>query len=404
MISKLTKEAIAGNSAVRAMFMEATELAAKVGAENVYDFSLGNPATPAPQVLTDALIDIVKDEDPLKLHSYMPNAGHEDVRAAIAANLNKRFDTDFGAGNIIMTVGAAGALNVVLKTIIDPGDEVCAFSPFFTEYRNYVRNWQGELVCIEPDYETFMPDFADMEKKLTANTKAIIINNPVNPSGVIYSEDTIKKIVDVLKKKQEEYGHEIYIISDEPYRELVYGDEKVPFLTKYYENTFVGYSFSKSLSLPGERIGYIAVPSEMADFKDVMDGLTISNRVIGFVNAPSIIQKAIVKCLDTPTDLEFYDTNRKLLYNGLMSLGFDCVKPTGAFYLFLKSPEADEKHFVEVAKKYHIMMVNGSTFNCPGYVRLAYCLSTESLKNSMPAFEKLAAEYGLKKREDFKGI
>lgn len=396
MLSKQILEDISNSSAIRAMFTEGNELAKKVGRENVFDYSLGNPATPAPQAFTDALLDIIKEEDALKLHSYMDNAGYEDVRRAVADNLNERFGTDFKWTNIIMTVGAAGAINVILKTIIDIGDEVAVFAPYFTEYRNYVGNWRAELVTIAPDYRTFQPDFADMERKITEKTKAVIINNPVNPTGVVYSEETIQRIAAVLEKKQKEYGHEIYIISDEPYRELVYDGNRTVFLTKYYKNTFVTYSFSKSLSLPGERIGYMVVPDEMADFPTMIAGLTIANRICGFINAPSLMQKAVARCLNEKTDVAFYDTNRKLLYHGLTDLGFECVKPEGTFYLFMKSPEEDEKKFIEAGKRHHIMMVNGTTFHCPGYVRLAYCVPKEMIERSMPAFAALAAEYGLK--------
>jgi aspartate aminotransferase len=400
MVSKQILEDISNSSAIRAMFTEGQELAKKVGAENVYDYSLGNPATPVPEEFTQAMLDVIEEEDSLKLHGYMDNAGYPDVRQAVADNLNERFGTAFSVKNILMTVGAAGAINVILKTIIDEGDEMAVFAPYFTEYRNYIGNWRGKLVTIAPDYETFQPDFEDMKRKITPKTKALIINNPVNPTGVIYSEETIQKIAAVLEEKQAEYGHEIYIISDEPYRELVYDGAQTVFLTKYYQNTFVTYSFSKSLSLPGERIGYLVVPDEMADFETVVSGLTIANRICGFINAPSLMQKAVARCLNAKTDVAFYDRNRKMLYEGLTRLGFECVKPEGTFYLFMKSPEPDEKKFIEVGKKHHIMMVNGTTFHCPGYVRLAYCVQPEMIERSMSAFAALAAEYGLKGKEN----
>ncbi|MCR5666793.1 MAG: pyridoxal phosphate-dependent aminotransferase [Eubacterium sp.] len=397
MLSKQIIEDVSNSSAIRAMFTEGIELAKKVGQDNVYDFSLGNPVTPVPEAFTQAMIDIIKEEkDTTKLHGYMDNAGYPEVRSAIAEHLNKRFGVSLGWRNIIMTVGAAGAINVILKTIIDPGDEMAVFAPYFTEYRNYIGNWRGKLVTIEPDYETFQPDFEDLKRKISPKTKALIINNPVNPTGVIYSEETIKKIAAVLEEKQKEYGHEIYIISDEPYRELVYDGEETVFLTKYYANTFVTYSFSKSLSLPGERIGYMVIPSEMADFEQMLAGLTIANRICGFINAPSLMQKAVIRCLDEKTDVDFYDRNRKRLYEMLTELGFECVYPQGTFYLFMKSPEPDEKVFVEVGKKHHIMMVNGTTFNCPGYVRLAYCVQPEVIERSRDAFAALAKEYNLK--------
>ena len=396
MISKQILEDISNSSAIRAMFIEGRAMAEELGADNVFDFSLGNPVTPVPASFTKALQDVILGEDSINLHGYMDNAGYKEVRHAVAKNLNQRFDTKFEWNNIIMTVGAAGAINVILKTLIDPGDEMMVFAPYFTEYRNYIGNWRGKLVVVEPNYKNFQPNFQDFENKISPKTKAIIINNPVNPTGVIYSEDTIKQIAAILERKQQEYGHEIYIISDEPYRELIYDGKKTVFLTKYYRNTFVAYSFSKSLSIPGERIGYIVVPNEMADFKWVMDGLTIANRICGFINAPSLIQKAIARCLDEPVDVNYYDRNRKLIYEELTRLGFACVKPEGAFYMFIKSPEPNEKQFIEVAKKHHIILVNGTTFACPGYVRLAYCTSYEMIQRSIPAFEKLAEYYHLK--------
>lgn len=400
MISKKIQKALLGSSAIRAMFVEGKEMAAKYGAENVYDFSLGNPATPAPAALNDAIRALLDESDAteggsLELHGYMENAGFGDVREAIAENLNQRFGTNFDAHNITMTVGAAGGLNIIFKTILDPGDEVIAFAPFFGEYRQYASNFDAELVTVEPDIETFLPDLADLEKKITAKTKALIVNTPNNPTGVIYKAETMQQIAAILEKKQQEYGTDIYLISDEPYRELVYDGNKEDFLTKYYKNTLVGYSFSKSLSLPGERIGYVVVPDEAADAEDLIRGIEISNRTLGFVNAPSLIQKAVAKCLDEKTDVAFYDENRRMLYDGLTELGFTCIKPEGAFYLWLKSPVDNEEDFVNEGKKFNLLMVKGSAFGCPGFVRLAYCVSHETVKNALPAFAKLAAVYGL---------
>lgn len=395
MISKKIQNALAGSSAIRAMFVEGNELAAKVGRENVYDFSLGNPATPAPAVLNEAVRDLVDELDPLTLHGYMDNAGYPDVRQAVADNLNKRFGTAFNAHNIIMTVGAAGGLNIIFKTILDPGDEVIVFAPYFGEYRSYAANFDASVVEVAPDYETFQPDLEAFAQAVRVQTKAVIVNTPNNPTGVIYHEDTMRKIGEILEAKEREIGHEIYLISDEPYRELVYDGNKEDFLTKYYKNTLVGYSFSKSLSLPGERIGYVVVPDEADDADLLIEGITVSNRILGFVNAPSLMQKAVARCLDEKTNLAFYDENRKMLYEGLKTLGFSCIKPEGAFYMWVKSPDEDETKFVAAGKKYHIIMVKGSAFGCAGYVRLAYCVSHETVKNSLKAFEKLAAEYHL---------
>ena len=399
MVSKRIQKALLGNSAIRAMFVEGKAMAEKYGAENVYDFSLGNPATPAPAALNNSIRDLLDEADKkgasgsLELHGYMENAGYKDVREAIAENLNKRFGTAFDGHNIVMTVGAAGGLNIIFKTILDPGDEVIVFAPFFGEYRQYAANF--DIVTVNPDLRTFQPDLADFAAKITEKTKALIVNTPNNPTGVIYKPETMQAIAAILEKKQEEYGHDIYLISDEPYRELVYDGNKEDFLTKYYKNTIVGYSFSKSLSLPGERIGYVVVPNEASDAEDLIRGIEISNRTLGFVNAPSLIQKAVARCLDEKTDVSFYDENRKMLYDGLTNLGFTCIKPEGAFYLWVKSPVANEEEFVEEGKKLHLLMVKGSAFGCGGFVRLAYCVSHETIKNSLPAFAKLAEVYGL---------
>lgn len=396
MVSKKIEKALQGSSAIRAMFNEGKEMAALYGAENVYDFSLGNPATPAPAKVNEAIKQAVDQLNPLELHGYMSNAGYEDVRKAMADNLNGRFGTDFTEKNIVMTVGAAGGLNIIFKTLLDPGDEVVVFAPYFGEYRAYAANFDAVIVEVAPDFESFQPDLQEFEKKLTAKTKVVLVNTPNNPTGVVYSEDTMKQIAAILEKKEKEYGHEIYLVSDEPYRELVYDDVQELFLTKYYRNTIVGYSFSKSLSLPGERIGYVAVPNEVVDAQKILDGLEVSNRTLGFVNAPSLIQKAVAAAVEEKTDVDFYDRNRKLLYEGLTKLGFNCVKPQGAFYLWMKSPDEDEERFVENAKKYHIILVKGSAFSCPGYVRMAYCVSPDMIQKSLPEFEKLAREYGLK--------
>lgn len=398
MVSKKIQKALEGSSAIRAMFVEGKEMAARYGAENVYDFSLGNPATPAPVALNEAIRELLDESDrtpggSLALHGYMENAGYDEVRAAIADNLNRRFGTRFSARNLIMTVGAAGGLNIIFKTILDPGDEVLVFAPFFGEYRQYADNFGAKLVVVQPDFATFQPDLADFEGKITAKTKALIVNTPNNPTGVIYHEETMRSIAGILERKQKEYGTDIYLVSDEPYRELVYDGNREDFLTKYYRNTLVGYSFSKSLSLPGERIGYVVVPDEAADSENLIRGMEISNRTLGFVNAPSLIQKAVARCLEEKTDVAFYDENRVVLYEELTRLGFACIKPEGAFYLWVKSPVENEEDFVNEGKKHHILMVKGSAFGCPGYVRLAYCVSHETVERSLAAFAKLAETY-----------
>ncbi len=393
MIADKMKALVKNSSAIRAMFEEGKIMAAKYGAENVYDFSLGNPNVPAPVQVKEAIIEEAEREDPIVLHGYMSNAGYEDVRQAVAESINKKFDTAFSAKNIIMTVGAAGGLNVILKTLLNPGDEVIAIAPYFGEYNSYVSNFDGKLVVVSPNTETFQPNLTELEEKLTARTKAVIVNSPNNPTGVIYSEETIQAMAEILRKKQKEFGTDIYLISDEPYRELAYDGVEVPYLTKYYENAIIGYSFSKSLSLPGERIGYLVIPDEAADSEDVISAAGTATRILGYVNAPSLMQKAVAKCLDAQADVPYYDRNREDLYNGLKEMGFECIKPQGAFYLFMKSPVADEKVFCEAAKKQHILIVPGSSFACPGYVRIAYCVAHETIINSMPGFKALAEEF-----------
>lgn len=392
MIAKSMVEYVKGSSVIRAMFEEGKRLADIYGAENVYDYSLGNPSVEPPVQVREAMVDIIRNEDQNLVHGYMNNAGYEDVRETIAESLNKKFGTKFTLKNILMTVGAAGGLNVILKTLIDAGDEVVTFSPFFGEYRNYVANFSGRLVIVPPT-DDFIPDPELFEKALTPKTKAVIINNPNNPTGVVYSEDTIKRLVDVLEKKQKEYGTSIYLIADEPYRELVYDGVSVPYLTKYYDNTIVGYSYSKSLSLPGERIGYLVMPNELDDFENIIQAAGIANRILGFVNAPSLIQRTVAKCVDAEVDVEAYNYNRELLYNSLTDMGFECIKPQGAFYLFVKAPGGDDKAFCDKAKEFNLLLVPGTTFNGPGYVRIAYCVSPDMIKRSLPAFEKLASFY-----------
>ena len=394
MIAEKMKNMVANSSAIRAMFEEGNRLAKIYGPENVFDFSLGNPNVPAPKSVKDAIIDILNEEDPVALHGYTnSNAGYEDVRQAVADSLNGRFDTAFSARNIVMSVGAAGGLNVALKILLNPGDEVIVFAPYFGEYRSYTANFDGVLVAISPDTETFQPKLDEFEAKLSPKTKAVIVNTPNNPTGVVYSEDTIKRLAAIMEAKQKEFGTDIYLISDEPYRELAYDGVEVPYLTKYYANTIVGYSFSKSLSLPGERIGYLVIPDEAADSADLISAASVATRILGFVNAPTLQQKMVVKCLNEQTDISYYDRNRETLYNGLSACGFSCIKPEGAFYLFVKSPIENEKEFCEAAKKYNILIVPGSSFGCPGYVRMAYCVAYETIVNSLPKFKELAKEY-----------
>ena len=394
MIAKKMQSMVANSSAIRAMFEEGNRLAQIYGRENVFDFSLGNPNVPAPQEVKDAILEILEEEDPVALHGYTnSNAGYADVRQAVADSLNERFNTKFEGKNIVMTVGAAGGLNVALKILLNPGDEVITFAPYFGEYRSYTANFDGVLVAISPDTETFQPKLDEFAEKITEKTKAVIVNTPNNPTGVVYSEETIKKMAAILEAKQKEFGTDIYLISDEPYRELAYDGVEVPYLTKYYANTIIGYSFSKSLSLPGERIGYLVIPDEASDSEDLLSAASVATRILGFVNAPTLQQKMVAKCLNAKTDISCYDRNRETLYNGLLECGFECIKPEGAFYLFVRSPVADEKEFCAAAKKYNILIVPGSSFGCPGFVRMAYCVSYETIVNALPKFKELAKEY-----------
>lgn len=397
MISAKMIKMTEGGSAIRAMFEEGARMAAKYGRENVYDFSLGNPNIPAPLTVRETIVRIADHTDPMELHGYMSNAGYPEVRAKVAESLNRRFATDFSENNIIMTVGAAGGLNVLLKTLLDPGDEVLVFAPYFLEYGNYVSNFDGVLKAIPANPEgSFQPDAEALRAAVTPKTKALILNNPNNPTGVIYTGETIKAIAEVLEEKQRELGTSIYLISDEPYRELAYDGREVPWLTRYYRNTLVGYSWSKSLSLPGERIGYVVVPSECDDAQLIFDAAVIANRVLGFVNAPSLQQRLVAECLDEQTDVAAYDKNRRALYAGLTDAGFECVYPDGAFYMWVKTP-GDDREFSDRAKKHNILVVPGTSFACPGYVRIAYCVSYDMIIRSLPAFKALASEYGLSK-------
>ncbi len=394
MIAEKMKNMVANSSAIRAMFEEGNRLAQIYGAKNVYDFSLGNPNVAAPEAVKKAILELLDENDPVVLHGYTnSNSGYADVRETVAQSLNERFDTNFEGKNIVMSVGAAGGLNVILKTLLNPGDEVIAFAPYFGEYRSYTNNYDGVLVEVSPNTVDFQPKLDEFRQKITPKTKAVIVNTPNNPTGVVYSEDTIKKLAAVMEEKQKEYGTDIYLISDEPYRELVYDGAEVPYLTKYYANTIVGYSYSKSLSLPGERIGYLVIPDEVKDSEDVLAAANVATRILGFVNAPTLQQKVVAKCINEKTDISFYNRNRETLYNGLRECGFECIKPEGAFYLFVKSPIADEKEFCAAAKKYHLLLVPGSSFACPGYVRLAYCVAYETIVNSLPKFRELAGEY-----------
>ena len=392
MISKKMEFFVASGSAIRAMFEEGKQMAAVYGAENVCDFSLGNPNLPTPAAVKDAIIQILDQVEPVELHGYMNNSGFADVREDIARSINKKFDTAFSGENIVMTVGAAGGLNVILKTLLNPHDQIMVFAPYFGEYRSYAINYDADFAVVPASIPFFQPNLEQFEKMLNPKTKVVILNSPNNPTGVIYTKETIAELAEILYRKQKEFNTEIYIVSDEPYRELVYKDMEVPYITKYYDNTVVVYSYSKSLSLAGERIGYLVIPNTISDFDMVIASANIATRILGYVNAPSLMQKTVAKCLDSQIDIGYYDRNRQALYNGLINMGYECTYPDGAFYLWMKTPIEDDKLFVEMAKKYQILLVPGTFFGCPGYVRIAYCISPETIKTALPKFEALMKE------------
>jgi aspartate aminotransferase len=393
MISDKMKDLVKNSSAIRAMFEEGKRMAAERGAENVFDFSLGNPSINPPESVNEAFKVVIDEESPITLHGYMLNSGFEDVRQSVADYINTSFGTKLGVKNIIMTVGAAGGLNVILKTLLNPGDEVVVAAPYFGEYNNYISNFDGKRVVVSPDYDTFSINLEELEQKLTPKTKCMIINSPNNPSGAVYSEEDIKKLAAILESKEKEFGTSIYLIADEPYREIVFNGAEVPYLTRYYHNAIVGYSFSKSLSLPGERIGYIVVPDEVDDFEEMVGAMSVANRILGFVNAPALQQKVIAKLIGQTADVSVYAENERILYKALTEYGYEVVEPKGSFYMFPKSPIADDKQFCEDAKQFGLIVVPGSSFSCPGYFRIAFCVGKEKLEAALPAFKKAIELY-----------
>lgn len=384
-------------SIIREIFEYSKTRAAEIGGDKVFDFSLGNPSVPAPAEVNATITELLKTEDSVLLHGYTSAQGDANVRRVIAERIKDRFDVDISPNMIYMTCGAAASLSICLKALMEDGaeDECIVFAPFFTEYRVFVENAGGKLVVSQPMEKTFQVDIADFESKITPRTKAVIVNSPNNPSGVVYSKETVQALCAVLKRRSAEYGHPIYLIADEPYRELVYAGVDVPYLMKEYDNTLVCYSYSKSLSLPGERIGYIAVCPKAEDAQELYLAVCGAGRSLGYVCAPSLMQQVIARCIDAKVNVEAYKVNRDLLYNNLSAYGFECVKPDGAFYLFVKSPEADAYKFFERAKTHEILVVPCDDFGVSGYVRIAYCVDKERIRRSLPAFAALAKEYGL---------
>ena len=382
----------AQRSCIRELFEYGRQRAAIVGAENVLDFSLGNPSQPCPQEVTDAIADIVANTDPVALHGYTPAIGALETRQAIAEDLNERYDAGVRPEDLFITCGAAPALTSVLKALAAPDAEVLAIAPFFPEYRPFAETAGLKFNVVPATSHKLKLSTLLVEQHLTPNTVAVIINNPNNPTGMVTKEKLLRPFADMLRRKAAEYGHPIYLISDEPYRELVYEDEVVPFLPNIYDDTIVCYSYSKSLSLPGERIGYVYVPTMATQSKKLYAAIAGAARAAGHVCAPSLWQKVIARCAHLRPDLEAYDRNRKALYEGLTAFGYEMAKPDGAFYLFIKAPGGDANYFSEVAKKKDLLVVPGDGFGCPGYFRICYCVSYEMIQKSLPVFAQLIKE------------
>lgn len=380
-------------SAIRDLFEYGLNRAKEIGKENVFDYSLGNPSVPAPECVKETILDLVNNSDPVALHGYTSAPGAENVRQAVADDINRRFSAGVTKQDIYMTCGAAASLTVTLNALACPGDEIIAIAPFFPEYRVFIESAGAKCVVCEADREAFQINFEALEKILSANTKAIIVNTPNNPSGAVFTRETITRLCDLLRAKEAEYGHQIFLISDEPYRELVYDDIEVPYLINEYTDTIVCYSFSKSLSLAGERIGYVVVSNRMENHGQVFAAAAGAGRALGFVCAPTMMQYVIAANLGKTSDIDVYRMNRDLLYNALKEYGYETVKPDGAFYLFVKSPEPDAKAFAERAKKHELLIVPSDSFGVDGYIRLSYCVSTDMIRRSLPAFKALIEEY-----------
>ena len=393
MINETMKRLGMNRSVIRDIFEFGNQRRAQIGAENVYDFSLGNPNVPAPEAVNRTIRELLDTRPDMYLHGYTSAQGDVQTRTAITEDLNRRFGTSFNKDNLYMTCGAAASLKITLTALFAPGDEFIVFTPYFPEYRVFVETCGGRLVEASSDQTTFQIDFDVLAPLITEQTKAVIVNSPNNPSGVVYTAETVTALSDLLAQKEAQFGHPIYLISDEPYRELVYGDVEVPYLTRYYKDTIVCYSYSKSLSLPGERIGYILVPDEIADSADIYAAVCGAGRALGYVCAPSLMQHVIASCTGQVSDLSVYRENRDLLVNALTEYGFTCIQPDGAFYLFMKSPVSDAGAFCEKAKEFDLLLVPADSFGTPGFVRISYCVSTDMIRRSLPAFKKLAACY-----------
>ena len=395
MLVQKYKDMLSGKSVIRQLSEFATARGQEIGYENVFDYSLGNPSVAVPKAFTDAMIEMLQTEDTSVLHGYSPSLGITSVREAVAASLERRFGLPYRKEHIFMASGAAGALAHAFRLVTEPGDEVLTFAPFFPEYHPYVDLSGAVLKVVPPDTRTFQINFDVLEEMLTEKVMAVLVNTPNNPSGVVYSAETLKRLADVLTDRSRRYGHEIYLISDEPYREIVFGGTEAPCVSAFYDNTIMCYSFSKSLSLPGERIGYVAVNPRCKDAETMVNMCGQISRGIGHNCPPSIIQLAVAKVLDQTADLSVYETNMNLLYNELTQLGFECVKPGGTFYIFPRALEEDSVAFCQKALKYDLILVPADTFGAPGYFRMAYCIETKKVERSLPALRKFVKEtYG----------
>lgn len=382
-------------SEIREAFAFAQARAAQVGPENVDDFSLGNPSVPAPDTVRQAICELANTVDPVSLHGYTPAQGDPAVCRALAEGVNAAQGTDYDAGCFYLTAGAAAALSCVLSALGCPGDEFVTFAPYFPEYKVFVESAGGTLVEAPARLEDFQPDFAAFRAALTPRTKGVLLNSPNNPTGAVYSQETIRRLAEILREKSEEYGHPVWLISDEPYREIVYTDTPLPWVPSYYKNTLVCYSYSKSLSLPGQRIGYVLIPREVEAFASVYAAVCGAGRALGYVCAPNLFQRIAARCAGQTADMEIYRENRDLFLTALRSMGYTCAQPDGAFYLFPQTPEPDAAAFCEKARKYDLFLVPGDSFGCPGHVRICYCVPTEQIRRALPKFQKLAEEYGL---------
>lgn len=393
MISKRLQASLDGAVCIRDIFEEGKKLAAIYGKENIFNFSIGNPNVAPPAIVNETLKEILDTEDPLTLHGYPANVGHPDVRQCIADHLNNRYHTNYTVDGIVMTSGAASALSILCNTFLDQDDEVITFAPYFWEYKSYVETMYGKLVPALCDQTTLQPDPQTFEAAFSPKTQMVFMNTPNNPTGAVYTEESIREVARIMEQKEKEYGHPIYLVSDEPYRLLAYGGLTVPYLPHYYKNTIVVYSYSKTLSIPGERVGYIAIEGNVADFENVIAGITASIRYLGYVNAPSLQQKMLLKCVDASVDVSIYEKNRDLLYQSLTDIGYECIHPDGAFYLFMRSLEPDDARFCDRAKEEKILMAPGTAFGGPGFVRVSYCVPYDVVERSIPAFKRLYDKY-----------